>query len=708
MRIRYFCFIIIGLLGLVGCKDEKSEVEHSLGFEEFMPQYNAYIREWLAGEIKDLDKLISEKQEAIASESDAVVQEKIQKTVSELEKKKAIHQRRLEHGEYFMFKDPSEIPDDLVWENGMDNPEIGDPRAIKGGTYRDYIPDFPATLRPFGDNSNGFFRSYLYDTVWIQLIGIHPVTKKIIPGVAKEWAIGKDERTVYYRLDPDATYSDGVKVKAIDYMVGTYIRVSDNVKDPYPRQYYREQIAHITVFSDDVLAVTLPDKKPLLPYYAQLAYAPSHFYKEFGPDYNSRYQWKMEPTTGAYYAHPEDVKKGRSVTLTRVKDWWAKDKKFYRYVYNPDRVVYTVVKDPAKAFELFAVGQLDAFILKSTPTWYDKMEIDNYFNGYIEKTQFYNESPRPSWGFYLNVNDPLLEDINVRKGISHSLNFGKVNTVMYRGDSERLEHYSEGYGEFSNPNIKAREFSVSKAREYFAKAGYDSLDAEGFLKNADGKRLELEVSWSTHPRLNKMMSLMQEDAKKAGLKILLDSQQQTVNFKKVLEKRHQSAFLGWNASLPYPRYYGSFHSSNAFDEQGNPRQQTNNVNMYSNPEMDRLAETIRNATDEAELKDASWKAAQLVHDDAIYIPGFKTPYSRLGYWRWVKWPNTKYTEFCVPSADIPMETHMLWIDENAKQETLKAMKEGKTFPEKNNVFDLYRNGIPSVEELSQRTVREVN
>ncbi|MGJ8671686.1 ABC transporter substrate-binding protein [Rubritalea sp.] len=707
-RILYCACLLVSLLTLIGCNQKQTEVEHSLGFEEFMPQYNAYIREWLGGEIQSLDKLIEEKKSDLVKQEDDEVRGRMEKTISELEGKRFIHQRRLDYGEYFMFKKPSDLPDDLVWENGLDNPEIGDPRAIKGGIYRDYMPDFPSTLRPFGDNSNNSFRSFLYDNVQLDMISIHPVTKKVIPAVAKEWAIDKDGRTVYYRIDPDATYSDGVKVKALDYMVGTYIRVSDNVKDPYPRQYFREQIAHITVYAEDLIAVTLPDKKPLLPYYAQLANGPTHFYKEFGPDYNKRYQWKMEPTTGAYYAHPEDVKKGRSVTLTRVKNWWARDKKFYRYRFNPDRLVYTVVKDPSKAFELFAVGQLDAFVLRSTPMWYDKMEIDNYFNGYIEKAQFYNESPRPSVGFYLNVSDPLLKDINVRKGIAHSLNFNKVNTVMYRGDSERLNHYSEGYGDFSNPNVRAREFSVSKARDYFAKAGYRKLNSEGFLINDKGQRLELEVSWSTHPRLNQMMSLLQEDAKKAGLKLLLDSQQPTVNFRKILEKRHQCAYAGWNASLPFPRYFGSFHSSNAFDEQGNPKKQTNNINMYANPEMDRYAEAMRNAVDEEELKEAAWKAAQLVHDEAIFIPAFKTSYSRVGYWNWVKWPNTQYTEFCDPTADEPMEVHMLWIDQKVKARTLKAMREGLVLPEQNHIFDLYKGRIPTVEELDQRQVIERN
>ena len=47
------------------------------------------------------------------------------------------------------------------------------------------------------------------------------------------------------------------------------------------------------------------------------------------------------PTTAAYTVKPEDLVKGVSITLSRVDDWWAADKKFYRYRFNADRIRYT-------------------------------------------------------------------------------------------------------------------------------------------------------------------------------------------------------------------------------------------------------------------------------------------------------------------------------------------------------------------------------
>src|SRR5690606_30871559 len=53
-------------------------------------------------------------------------------------------------GDFFQFRAPEDVPGDLVWEKGLDEPEIGDPKAKKGGVLRRHFPDFafPATIRP--------------------------------------------------------------------------------------------------------------------------------------------------------------------------------------------------------------------------------------------------------------------------------------------------------------------------------------------------------------------------------------------------------------------------------------------------------------------------------------------------------------------------------------------------------------------------------
>src|SRR5688572_18742885 len=61
--------------------------------------------------------------------------------------------------EFFKKTDPSTIPGDLKWENGMDQPDLGSPDAKKGGTLRWFSVEFPSCIRQVGPGGNNSFRS---------------------------------------------------------------------------------------------------------------------------------------------------------------------------------------------------------------------------------------------------------------------------------------------------------------------------------------------------------------------------------------------------------------------------------------------------------------------------------------------------------------------------------------------------------------------
>jgi microcin C transport system substrate-binding protein len=99
--------------------------------------------------------------------------------------------------------------------------------------------------------------------------------------------------------------------------------------------------------------------------------------------------------------------------------------------------------------------------------------------------------------------------------------------------------------------------------------------------------------------------------------------------------------------------------------------------------MDALCEAQRKATTVEEYKRTVFAADRIVHDEAIWVPGFDQNFYWVAYWRWIKWPPG----FNVSVSQDPYQNHVLWIDESAKTETLEAMRSGGTFPETDEVFD---------------------
>ena len=689
------------LLALTGCHKETAEVKRGLRFDEFVPIYNRHITQYLHEQQANTRKEIAKTEASIATaEGDAKATLEIRETSLKRELDK--WEFRLSLGDYFKTGDPSQIPADLVWENGMDQPEIGDPTAKKGGVLRRHFAQlsFPPTIRPFGPNTNNGFRADLYDNIELPMVTLHPATMKEIPGVASEWAVTADHRTVYMKIDPAATYSDGVPVKARDLLISVYLRVSDNVVNPYTKEFFRDTYAQMITYGDDVISITLPEPT-VYPASTAGAFPPSppHFYADYGADYAERYQWLFPPTTGAYEVRPEDLVKGVSITQSRVKNWWAKDHKYYKYRFNPDKLVNVLVRDESKAFELFRAGELDSFFILRPDLWYEKSEIPQIYDGYIEKATFYNRYPRIPRGLYLNVTKPPLNDKNVRIGIQHAMNWQKVIDVMFRGDYTRLNAFNEGLGIFSDPSLRARPFSIEAARAAFREAGYTTEGPDGILTKADGTRLSVSVSYQAMPLLDRIFAILREDANACGFELRLDGLEGTVFYKKIMQKQHEMNFSAWNTNPPLPEFFQFLHSSGAFDDKGNPKPQTNNFFVWSRPDTDIMVDKAKYARDEEELRDASWKLQKLMHDEAIFVPAYSVEFNRIDYWRWVKWPDSEETKFSPAVVYEPHEGYCFWIDEEVHQETLAAKRAGKKFPEVNRVIDAYRQQpAPSLPE----------
>lgn len=678
------------LMSLSGCQREVVQTQKGSGFEEFIPIYNRYIQTWLKEQLAISDDALESTRDKLTNAKGEEA-ERLQLQFNALKRDEEKWQYRIALGDYLRFSDPGQIPTNLVWQQGLDQPEIGDPAAKKGGAFRCYMDSFPPTIRPFGSNSNNSFRGDLYDYIEMTLVTLHPETMEMIPGLAKEWAVSEDGRTTYFRLHKEARYSDGVPIKARDYLFDCYLRVSDNVTNPYAKQYFRENVAQITCYDDHTLSVSLPEAKLYAPAIAgALNPSPPHFYQEYGPDYDDRYQWRFPPTTGAYEVHEEDIIKGVSITQTRVKDWWAKDLKYYRHRFNADKIIHTVVRDESKAFELFRAGQLDTLLLNLPELWYEKSEMDPIYKGYIERTTFYNRYPKIPRGLYLNVIKEPLDNRDVRVGVAYSMNWQKVIDLMFRGDAQILNFFNEGYGKFSDPNLRARGYSINQARQSFAAAGYTEEGSDGILKKTDGNRLSIALSYPGMPFYDKMLAILKEEAKACGLELRLDGLERTVSYKKTMQKQHQMTLSGWMVQPPTPDFYEFLHSSNAFDDKGNPKPQTNNIFSWSRPDTDKLCDLTRSAHTEEELSEASWKLQNIMHDEAIFLPGFSVDFTRMGSWRWVRWPDCETTRFSPPVVYDPREVYVYWIDEHIQRETQEARRSGKAFAESNRTIDIYR------------------
>ncbi|CAJ1814724.1 hypothetical protein LMCDFJHI_03988 [Aeromonas salmonicida] len=453
---------------------------------------------------------------------------------------------------------------------------------------------------------------------------------------------------------------------------------SKEINDPWYNNYYSTQIADVTRFDDHTLSITSGSEKSREDLLESLPFTPepSHAIK-LTANWVKEYNWKILPVTGPYQLG--EIKKGKSVSFKRIKDWWGDEERYFQHRFNPDRIEIKVLRDQNIAWQHFLRGDLDTFPLVMPNWWHDKTKTAEFEKGYIEGLWFYNQTPQSPMGLYLNTADPLLSELNVRLGIQHSLNLDKMLVTLLRGDYQRLNSYGSGQGDFTNTEIKARPFDPKLARSYFAKAGFNKVGPQGILQNNKGQPLTLTITYTTAEHAQRL-TLLREEAKKAGLNLELNLMDASSGFKSMLEKKHQSAWMAWSGGR-YPAYWEFFHKVNA------NKPQTNNIMNIDDDAITALVEQYDKEFDFAKKAALSRQIQQRLYELASFVPAYQVPYTREGAWRWIKLPKLPAT----PKSDLlywPLDGGssgysyggLLWIDDQLKTETKAAIKNGKTFP----------------------------
>lgn len=565
------------------------------------------------------------------------------------------------------------LPDGLEWISNEDQPIFANLDAPKGGSVDYRINSFPLTLRTEGPDSNGSFAGYTRG-LFGSLMEMHPNTRVYVPYIATQWAFAGDDRTVYFKLNENAKWSDGEPLTADDFVFLKEFMMSEYIQAPWYNDYYSNEITEITAIDDYTLKVVSGPAKPIDELYGQvnLRPLPEHAIRPvLNEGWIEEQNWNIFPTIAAYEL--SDIDMGKTLTFNRNKDWWAKDLKYFQGRYNVDRFRVRVIRDEDVTLQALNKGEIDAHTMILPGLWHSFDEsFSSYANGYIQKTWAYNDSPQGLAGVWLNQSVPMLADKNIRLGIAHSLNIPRMIESALYGDYTHLQNLGAGYGKYENPDVSAYPFDPETARRHFAEAGYTQMGPNGFLVNDQGQELKVSLLYLTDAHTARV-SVLQEEAKKAGLNLELDLLAGAQGFKAVLEKNHQAAFVGMGAGM-FPVYWQYFHSDNAME-------QTNNFTMTQDPELDELIMTYKEEFDTDTRIAAAFEIQKRVMENAAFIPTYSVPFTRAAHWSWLKHPKPALgmedTLFC--ESGLSGCAGVFWIDEDEKERVETAMKNAETF-----------------------------
>ena len=582
------------------------------------------------------------------------------------------------------------LPDGIVWETNNDNPLIGSPDAIRGGALNYMIGAYPLTFRLMGPNSNDAFAAWNRAFAMLGLVGRHPVTDNFIPVLATHWSIQDDQRTIYFRLDPDARFSDGEPVTADDYVFTLRMMQSEHIIDPFYNSYAERFYESVDKIDDYTLRIvgTRASWRPL-PDYAGLWPTPSHAVV-LDEDWVSRTTNEYQIAVGPYVV--SDVARGESVTLERVDNWWGDGKRFFIGQYNFDRINLRVIPIE-RSLDYLRRGELDLDMENTARTWNEEYTFEAVRNGWMRRARVFLETPSGVNGLHMNLEAPIFQNKNFRKAMQYLFNFERLNNNLMFGEYFLQVSFFHGT-EYANPDIEPYTFDPVLAREYLELAGYRRPDefrnrtllrsiwnairgliftrsnTDDILVNEQGQKASFTLTYGSQG-LSRHLTVMQQEFRRAGVDLKLQLLEPGTAFERGIERKYEMTMTGRTTGFyPEPRQY--LHSE--FKATTN----NNNIWGFGTDEVDGLIQIYEEDLDPAARLEAMHRIDEIVHEEAFYIPFWDAPYTRLVYWDYVQFP-----EFYLPRRNQTLnltDWMVYWIDPERRARLEQAMASGEAFP----------------------------
>jgi len=550
----------------------------------------------------------------------------------------------------------------IQWTTNLDDPPIGDPNAKKGGTYTTYQRAYPLTLRLVGPDATDVFANWSQSySVEFRLVRRHPSTDNYIPWLATHWSVQPDNRTIYYKLDPDARWSDGKPITAEDYAFAFEMLTSQHIVDPFWNIHMENFFESVEVIEPHVIKIVGKREswRPLHDF--RFFPMPKHTTK-LGPDWVREANLVPPVVPGPYVV--SDTKQGVYVKLSRTKDWWGTNKRYMQGLYNVDDIMIRIVLSADRAFDYFKKGDLDFMRINTAKTWTEETEFEAVKNGWAHKKRIFVDYPSGLYGYAMNLERPIFQNKEFRKALQYAFHFDEINDKLMYGAYYRGVSSFEG-SLFENPNLTSYTFNPKMVREHLTKAGYRKRGSDGIFVHDDGTRAAFTLTYGS-PGLTRHMTVIQQTFKKLGFDMDLQLLESGTAFKRAQERSYDMTIISQTTDF-YPDPHQYFHSSFV------PTTNNNNIFAFGNARADELIEIYQYGRTDQERIEAMHELDALIQDEAFYIPFWDAPFHRFLHWDHVRFP-----EFYLPKrTQSTMQWQVFWVDEERRAQLAAAQEAGE-------------------------------
>lgn len=396
--------------------------------------------------------------------------------------------------------------------------------------------------------------------------------QKLQPSLATKWDVSADGKTVTFQLRRGVKWHDGTEFTSADVKFSAL----EVWKKTHPRG--RSTFAALEdVLTPDKHTAVFKLKHPSLVIFSSFnanegQILPRHLYEGTEIQKNP---YNLKPVgTGPFRF--KDWKKGQYIELERNPDYWDSGKPYL------DRIIFRVIPDASSRAAALETGDVQYAPFDAVPL--ADVERLRALPSLAVSTEGY--AWQSAYVFLeFNLRNPILKDIRVRQAIAHAINKqALIDTVWYGlGKPSTSTTPSSLKAFYTTEGVPQYKFDTARADKL--------LDEAGYPRKADGVRFTLNQEYQNfNEAFKNNAEFIRQSLRRVGIDVKVQNRDIAGHLKAVYSDHDFDLNSGrWVPTLD-PQIGGFRHYSTKAISPGTP---WTNASGYSNPETDKLIESIQ-------------------------------------------------------------------------------------------------------------------
>lgn len=474
----------------------------------------------------------------------------------------------------------------------------------------------------------------------------------LYPLLARDITLAPDKRSVTFKLDPRARFSNGDPVTAEDVVFSFNTLTRDKSASPAYRFYWAD-VASATAL--DKATVRFAFKRVNAELHLIISQLPilSH---QWIPPGKTLADAVMTPPIGSGPYRLVRFALGKQTEFARNPSYWAQNIPSRRGMYNFDRIVYRYYRDETARLEAFKAGEFDLSVENVAKQWVRGYKGAKFDDGRIVKKTLPHKLSAGMQGFVLNLRNPLFQDKRVRQALALTFDFEWLNRQVFSSQYVRSPSYfsnsemaatglpspeelklleplrakldPEVFGPAVMPPVASGRYGVrdnlKQARELLMQAGWQYRD--GLLVNKQWQPFIFELL--IYSRIyERMVARWQKDLEKLGIVLKVRLVDRAIYQRRLQSFSYDTTVVVYGAGPSPGNEQLDYHSCQAAKAQG-----SNNWAGLCDPAVDALLQNFVSFTSRAELVTAAKALDRVLRAGRYVVPNWNIPYHRAAWW----------------------------------------------------------------------------